>query len=473
MVFWHALLIVTSLALSPVSRAYDGLRVEPASQSLQDEEVAWAIKQSLLDAGCLIRSRDDQGLTPPATSGTLTLQLAPLDTDTVSGRYSGYGVELNSTRWTGSLRSELRDPKNLTVIALFDERAEERGIPLSSNGNQSLSDLVTDAEVLQGLIRKLGKQTAAELIKLPSVGGICVGTKPIRLPQITAHNTPDPGHLEQSPSEAVTKEEGWVAENPPKIEAKSQAHEPTQTPSQKVFSGKEPRVALVIGNSDYSHIPQLRNPANDARLIADQIRASGFELVGGAPFLDLNKTDLEHAIAEFGRMLTARPGAVGFFYYAGHGVQVNGSNYLIPISANPSRIADLSRQAVQVDSLLQEMEDSRTGLNILVLDACRNNPFSGRGIRQSGAGLAQMRAPKGSIIVYATQPGNIAQDGPSGKNSPFAMALGSALSGADLDLFETFNQVGLMVSDKTGGEQQPWISSSPIEGRFCFRDCRR
>lgn len=150
MVFWHALLIVTSLALSPVSWAYDGLRVEPASQSLQDVQVALGIQQSLLDVGCLIRSKDDLGLTPPATSGTLTLQLAPLDIDTISGRYSGYGVELNSTRWTGSLRSELRDPKNLTVIALFDERAEERGIPLSSNGSQSLSDLVTDAEVLQG-----------------------------------------------------------------------------------------------------------------------------------------------------------------------------------------------------------------------------------------------------------------------------------------------------------------------------------
>jgi len=118
------------------------------------------------------------------------------------------------------------------------------------------------------------------------------------------------------------------------------------------------------------------------------------------------------------------------------------------------------------------MEDSRTGLNILVLDACRNNPFGGRGIRESGAGLAQMRAPKGSIIVYATQPGNIAQDGRLGENSPFAKALGTALAEPDSDLFETFNKVGLMVSESTGGEQVPWLSSSPISGRFCFIGCR-
>jgi uncharacterized caspase-like protein len=230
-------------------------------------------------------------------------------------------------------------------------------------------------------------------------------------------------------------------------------------------------VALVIGNAHYKHIPILSNPSNDARYVSEQILAAGFELVGGAPFMDLTKPQLERAIADFGRLLSQHSGAVGFFYYAGHGMQVNGSNYLVPVDANPNRIADLSRQAIEVDSLLQEMEDSRTGLNIIVLDACRNNPFGGRGIRESGAGLAQMRAPKGSIIVYATQPGNIAQDGPAGQNSPFAKALAYALAETKLDLFGTFNEVGLLVSNATGGEQQPWISSSPIAGRFCFKEC--
>jgi len=113
------------------------------------------------------------------------------------------------------------------------------------------------------------------------------------------------------------------------------------------------------------------------------------------------------------------------------------------------------------------MEGSGTKLNVVMLDACRNNPFGGRGLRASSSGLAQMQAPEGTLISYATQPGNVAQDGSDG-DSPYTKALAEIIRRPGLDIFQTFNQVGLTVKRNTGGAQQPWVSSSPIEGTFFF-----
>jgi hypothetical protein len=122
---------------------------------------------------------------------------------------------------------------------------------------------------------------------------------------------------------------------------------------------------------------------------------------------------------------------------------------------------------VDVALVLRQMEDSGTRLNLVILDACRNNPFGGRGLRASGGGLAQMQAPEGTLISYATQPGNLAQDGADG-NSPYTKALATTIRKSGLDIFQTFNEVGLTVKRSTGGAQQPWVSSSPIEGSFYF-----
>ena len=225
------------------------------------------------------------------------------------------------------------------------------------------------------------------------------------------------------------------------------------------------RVALVIGNSAYANVPRLGNPANDARLMADTLRALGFALVGGGAQIDLDKAKFDNAVQSFGNQL---PGAdVALFYYAGHGVQVRGSNYLVPVSANPTKEADVDFQMIDVALVLRQMEGSGTKLNLVILDACRNNPFGGRGLRATAGGLAQMQAPEGTLISYATQPGNVAQDGSDG-DSPYTKALAETIKRPGLGIFDAFNDVGLAVKRSTGGAQQPWVSSSPIDGSFYF-----
>jgi TPR repeat protein len=224
-------------------------------------------------------------------------------------------------------------------------------------------------------------------------------------------------------------------------------------------------VALVIGNSAYKNIGPLENPANDAKLMADTLRRLGFTLIGNSAQINLDKAAFDNAAQNFGRQLQGAD--VGLFYYAGHGVQISGANYLVPVSANPTREADVDFQMVDVNLVLRQMQGSGTKLNLVILDACRNNPFGGRGLRSMDRGLAQMYAPEGTLISYATQPGNVAQDGADG-NSPYTKALAQTISKAGLDIFQAFNEVGLVVKRSTGGAQQPWVSSSPIDGAFYF-----
>jgi TPR repeat protein len=226
----------------------------------------------------------------------------------------------------------------------------------------------------------------------------------------------------------------------------------------------EKRIALVVGNSAYQNVTRLDNPKNDAALIATTMRDLGFMLVGNGPQLDLDKAGLDRAVQNFGRSIQGAD--VALFYYAGHGVQVNGSNFLVPVNANPTREADVDFEMVDVNVVLRQMQGSRTKLNLVILDACRNNPFGVGGLRAAQGGLAQMRAPEGTLISYATQPGSVAQDGDV--NSPYTRALASTVRRPGLDIFQTFNQVGLAVKRATGGEQQPWVSSSPIDGDFFF-----
>jgi hypothetical protein len=238
-----------------------------------------------------------------------------------------------------------------------------------------------------------------------------------------------------------------------------------QTLTCAAYAAAEKRIALVIGNSAYQNVTRLDNPRSDAALMAETLAGLGFTLIGGRAQLDLDKQSMDIAVQSFGRQVQGAD--VALFYYAGHGVQVAGSNYLVPISANATREADVDFQMLDVNLVLRQMQGAGTRLNMVILDACRNNPFGGRGLRAADGGLAQMRAPEGTLISYATQPGNVAQDGSDG-HSPYTRALAATIKQAGLDIFQTFNQVGLAVKRATGGSQQPWVSSSPIDGTFYF-----
>ena len=227
----------------------------------------------------------------------------------------------------------------------------------------------------------------------------------------------------------------------------------------------EKRVALVIGNSAYRTVPALPNPTADARLISDTLSSLGFEIVGGGAELDLVKAGFDDALAKFGKELAGAD--VALFYYAGHGVETHGLNYLVPVDAHPADEGDVFAQMIGTSGILDQMEKSGTRINLVLLDACRDNPFRDHGVRSTTGGLAQMPAPQGTLISFATQPRSVSLDGDGG-HSPYTRALAEAMQRPGSGLFKTFNEVGLAVEKATGGQQLPWVSSSPISGKFYF-----
>jgi len=223
------------------------------------------------------------------------------------------------------------------------------------------------------------------------------------------------------------------------------------------------RVALVIGNNKYEHVPALTNPANDARLIGEVLRQLGFDLIGGGPLVDLNRDRMENAIRDFAQKIG--PGTVAVFYYAGHGIQIRGENFLIPITADLHSANDVDFELVNVGVVLRQMELRESTLNLVILDACRNNPFADRLLSDGGAGLAQMRSPRGTVIAFATQPGDVAQDG-RGRDSPFSIALSKEMPKPNVSMLDMFNNVSADVNASTNKQQLPWVSSSAVDQTF-------
>ena len=220
-----------------------------------------------------------------------------------------------------------------------------------------------------------------------------------------------------------------------------------------------PRLALVIGNSAYGpSMGALPNPANDADAMAAALKALGFtvHLVKNA-----DQNTMKRAIVRFGQRLTiAGKGVTGLFFYAGHGIQHRGINYLVPVTAQISSQADVDIEAVAADTVLQQMEEAGTSTNIVILDACRNMPLA-RGFRSASAGLAPMDAPNGSFIAYSTAPGSVAADG-AGANSPFVTALIKNINRKGEPIESIFRDVRRSVLNQTDGAQTPWDSSSLI-----------
>ncbi|MDP7621707.1 MAG: caspase family protein, partial [SAR324 cluster bacterium] len=221
------------------------------------------------------------------------------------------------------------------------------------------------------------------------------------------------------------------------------------------------RFALVIGNSNYQQTSKLRNPVNDAKAINKTLRELGFTVTA---LENADQRKMENAIRKFGKKLRTDQ-AVGLFYYAGHGMQIDGENYLLPVEANPSNEDDVRYDGVPVGKLLGQMKNAGNSMNIVILDACRNNPFT-RNFRSSRRGLAQVTAPAGTFISYATAPGSVAADG-EGKNGLFTEKLISHMRTPGLKLEEVFKKVRADVQLASDNKQVPWDASS-VTGDFYF-----
>ncbi len=224
--------------------------------------------------------------------------------------------------------------------------------------------------------------------------------------------------------------------------------------------GGTPRVGLVIGNSSYRDNP-LKNPANDAKAIAESMSGLGFNL---KLLVDAGLPEMTQAVSAYAERL-AKDKAVGFFYYAGHGVQLAWRNFLIPVDANIAQLDDIPQKAFELNALLTGLTKASNPMNIIVLDACRDNPFGTRVLAQQ-KGLSQFDAPPGSFLAYATSPGNTASDG-SGSNGLFTENFLKELRKPEAKIEDVFKRVRLNVRLESKGQQVPWESTS-LEDDFYF-----
>ena len=223
---------------------------------------------------------------------------------------------------------------------------------------------------------------------------------------------------------------------------------------------RQRRIALVIGNGDYKVGEKLKNPANDARDIAKALQELGFEVT---LLVDVNKRRSDEAIEKFSRELSN--GGAGVFYYAGHGMQVDGENYLIPLKANISREQDVQYEGIPLGRILGAMEDADNHVNIVLIDACRDNPYS-RGWRSRTRGLASVGSARGTLISFSTGPGNVAFDG-DGHNSPYTTSLLEHIKTPGLPVELMFKEVRKSVEAVTNQQQSPWEQTNLI-GEFAF-----
>ena len=233
------------------------------------------------------------------------------------------------------------------------------------------------------------------------------------------------------------------------------------------------QMALVIGNAAY-RVGALKNPVNDAQAVAGALKGLGFDV---ALHENTSLRDLIEAFRQFS--LSARTARVRVVFYAGHGVQVKGRNYLLPVDTEIRAEDEVPGKSADLNELLERLGAMQSGINIVILDACRNNPFSGadllgpdgRRLKFRGAtpaGLAPVEAPLGSMVAFSTAPGGVALDNPGEKNSLYTKHLLSAMQSPGLPVEMLFKQVRLAVARETGRVQVPWESSS-LTGDFCFR----
>jgi hypothetical protein len=277
---------------------------------------------------------------------------------------------------------------------------------------------------------------------------------------------PPPADNSTAEKEQLERERQRLAEERRRLEEeqdkvrKQQAANQTNPAPHNINVGK--RIALVIGNAKYQLSP-LKNPINDANDISSALKLSGFEVID---VRDANLQQMRSAVRSFGdRLLNSD---VGLVYYSGHGIESKGRNYFIPVNTDIQRDDEIADQALDVNLILDKMTTAGKGVNILIVDACRNDPFT-RSFRTTSKGLAAMDAPKGTIIAYSTSPGKVASDGdPKARNSPYTKHLLAAMQVPNRPIELVFKEVRRNVQNDTKNEQTPWENTS-LSGDFYFK----
>jgi uncharacterized caspase-like protein len=215
------------------------------------------------------------------------------------------------------------------------------------------------------------------------------------------------------------------------------------------------RVALVIGNSAYRHSP-LPNATSDAKLMAEKLKAAGFEV---SAFYDTNQRKMKHELLDFADIMRERGKDVtAFVFYAGHAVQMNGENYLIPVDEQIENERDVFVDGLGLSAIMNVLQTTEAHASIVVLDACRDNPFSFA--HGAGGGLAKVDATSGSLIAFSALPGTVAPASPAGSSSAYTAALAQAITERGLKIEDVFKKVHATVSEKTHGAQTPWEAAS-------------
>jgi len=246
------------------------------------------------------------------------------------------------------------------------------------------------------------------------------------------------------------------------------------------YAVSDERYALVIGNSQYQHATKLSNPTNDSADIKQVLDNLFFETT---LLQNASNSQINEAINKFLEKLKNNRNSVGLFYYAGHGIQIKGENYLIAVDTDPDNQTDIGQQSFNISKLLNGMRKTKNTTNIIILDACRDNPFNNKNqqvastnqsrglvrksISDASSGLSKLDAPSNTIIAFATAPGRVAQDGKE-RNSPYTKKLIESMQRSGININEVFRQVREEVLEITDGEQIPWETSSLVND-FYFK----
>jgi Caspase domain len=282
------------------------------------------------------------------------------------------------------------------------------------------------------------------------------------LASVLAVGPAGPAHAQR----AATALADQPTQSQPSAQTSTQAVEkPANVGNPVGLTGPEQRVALVIGNSHYQNVTQLPNPANDAKAVAQLLNAAGFEVISAT---DLSHNEMIQVMQDFSGKIAGRgPNTVAMVYYAGHGVQLAGENYLVPVDAKISSEPDLVNDSVRLVDVMATLETIPSRMRIVILDACRNNPFPS--LNEAGRGLAIVDAPNGSIVGYSTAPGTEALDG-AGDHSPYTAAFLRLAHEKNMPIEQLFKRIRLDVNNSTDGRQTPWESSSLTSDFYFFGD---